>query len=207
MKRVFSFVAVALLLAGITCAQEEGARFEVTGDYSFFKFYTGLQSVWHNQNLNGGGGDVTYFFLSRSGFNFGAKADLQGYASASQCPEASSGLTGCVGSNLFTYMFGPVAKYRIGRFEPFGEALFGGAHSNFYVNACNSNTVLCGNLKPNSTSFAMAFGGGVDFQTTRRLAIRLFDADYLRTSFGNNFILGDSLQGNFRVQTGVQFRF
>ena len=97
-------------------------------------------TVGKNQNLNGGG-DATVFFLNRFGFNFGVKADLQGYASASQCPSAASELTGCVGSNQFTYMFGPVAKYRFGRFEPFGEVLFGGAHSNFYVSACNSNTV------------------------------------------------------------------
>ena len=102
---------------------------------------------------------------------------------------------------------GAGAKYRFGRFEPFGEALFGGAHSNFYVSACNNNTVLCGNLKPNSTSFAMAFGGGLDLHATRHIAIRLFDADFVRTTYGNNFILGDMAQGNFRVQTGVQFRF
>ena len=148
-------------------------------------------TVGKNQNLNGGG-DATVFFLNRFGFNFGVKADLQGYASASQCPSAASELTGCVGSNQFTYMFGPVAKYRVGRFEPFGEALFGGAPSNFYVSACNSNTVLCGNLKPSSTSFAMAFGGGLDLQATRHIAIRLFDADFVRTAYGNNFILGDS---------------
>ena len=46
------------LLASIACGQE-GPRFEITGDYSFFKFYPGLQSVWKNQNLNGGGGEVS----------------------------------------------------------------------------------------------------------------------------------------------------
>ena len=206
MMRVVSFVALALLLAGIACAQE-GPRFEVTADYSYLRFYPGLPSVWANQNLNGGGGDASVFFLNHFGFNFGAKADLQGYASSGQCPSASSELTGCVGSNQFTYLFGLVAKYRIGRFEPFGEALFGGAHSNFYASACNSNTVLCGNLKPESTSFAMAFGGGLDLQATRHIAIRVFEADFVKTGYGNNFILGDSSQGNFRVQAGVQFRF
>lgn len=200
--RVFSLVAIALLFGGAACAQET-QKFEVTADYSYFRFNPGLPSVWSTQNLNGGGGDASFFFMN----HFGVKADLQGYNSSNQCPAASSGLTNCVSGNVFTYLFGPVAKYRFGRFEPFGEALFGGAHSNFYVNACNSNGVLCGYSSPNSTAFTMAFGGGVDFDATRHVAIRLFDADYVKTGFNNNFILGDSSQNNLRVQAGVQFRF
>lgn len=202
MKRVVSFFALTLFLAGMAYAQET-SKFQVTADYSYFRLNPSLPSVWSTQNLNGGGGDVTYFFFD----HLGVKADLQGYASTTQCPAASSALTNCVSSNLLTYMFGPVAKYRVGRFEPFAEVLFGGAHSNFYVNACNSNTVLCGGTTPASTAFALAVGGGIDFPLTHRFSIRLFDADYVRTGFGNNFILGNSTQSNFRVQTGLQYRF
>jgi outer membrane immunogenic protein len=202
MKRVVSLVALTLLLAGVACAQEN-PRFEVTADYSYFRVNPSLPSVWSTQNLNGGGGDVTYFFTN----HFGVKGDVQGYNSSNQCPAATSELTNCVSSNLVTYMFGPVAKYRFGKFEPFSEVLFGGAHSNFYVNACKSNSVLCGGTTPASTAFSLAVGGGVDFELTRRFSVRLFDADYVRTGFGNNFILGNSSQSNFRLQTGLQFRF
>lgn len=202
MKRIFPLFVIALFLTGVACAQEN-PRFEVTADYSYFRVNPSLPSVWNSQNLNGGGGDVTFFFSD----HFAVKGDLQGYSTSNQCPATSSGLTNCVSSNLITYMFGPVAKYRFGKFEPFGEVLFGGAHSNFYVNACSSNSVLCGGTAPASTAFALAVGGGVDFQATHRLAIRLFDADWVRTDFGNNFILGNSSQNNFRVQTGLQIRF
>lgn len=201
MQRVFLFVAV-FLFGGFACAQER-PRFEVTADYSYFRVNPSLPSVWNTQNLNGGGGDVTVFFLN----HFGVKADLQGYNSTNQCPAASSALTDCVSSNLFTYMFGPVAKYRFHRLEPFAEALFGGAHSNFYKNACTANTVLCASPNADTTAFSMAFGGGVDFEATRRFSVRLFDADYVKTNFGNNFILGNRAQSNFRFQTGLQFRF
>ena len=203
MQRIFLFVAFTLLFSGVSCAQEEHPRFEVTADYSYFRANPSLPSVWNTQNLNGGGGDVTVFFLN----HFGVRADLQGYNSTNQCPAASSGLTNCVNSNLFTYMFGPVAKYRFHRFEPFADALFGGAHSNFYKSACTANTVLYEGTNADTTAFSMAFGGGVDFEATHRFSLRLFDADYVRTGFGNNFILGNSAQSNFRVQTGVQFRF
>lgn len=202
MQQFFSFVAFALFFGGVASAQE-GPRFEVTADYSYFRVNPSLPSVWNTQNLNGGGGDFSFFFTN----HFGVKADLQGYNSSNQCPSAASQLSNCTSGNMFTYMFGPVAKYRFHRFEPFGEVLFGGAHSNFYVNACNSSGVLCSNSTPDSTAFALAIGGGVDFQATHRFSIRLFDADYVKTNFGDNFILGNSAQSNFRLQTGVQVRF
>jgi len=202
MKRTFSFVAVALFLAGFARTQET-PKFEVTADYSYFRVNPSLPSVWNSQNLNGGGGELSYYFFN----HLGVKADLQAYNSSSQCPASTSALTNCVSSNLLTYMFGPVAKYRIGRFEPFGEVLFGGAHSNFYVNACKYNDVLCGGTTPASTAFALAVGGGVDFELSHRSSLRLFDADYVRTGFGNNFILGNGTQSNFRLQTGLQYRF
>ena len=202
MRRIFPLIAPALFLGGVALAQE-GPRLEVTADYSYFRANPSLPSVWNTQNLNGGGGDVSFFFTN----HFGVKADLQGYSSSNQCPSAASGATNCTSGNLFTYMFGPVAKYRIHRFEPFVEILFGGAHSNFYLNACNSNSTLCSSGTPDSTAFALAAGGGVDFEATHRLSIRLFDADFVHTGFGDNFTLGNSGQANFRVQTGVQFRF
>lgn len=83
MKRLFPFAALALFCAGLGCAQE-GPRFEVSADYSYFHANPSLPSVWNSQNLNGGGGDVTVFFLN----HFGVKADLQGYGSTNQCPAA-----------------------------------------------------------------------------------------------------------------------
>jgi len=201
MKRVLLLVAVAVLFGGVAFAQDN-PKLEITGDYSYFRLNPSLGSAWNSQNINGGGGDITYFPTQ----HFGFKADFQGYNSSSQCPSAASGFTGCAGGNLFTYMFGPVVKVRMSKFEPFGEVLFGGAHSNFYTSACNNNTGLCGG-SPTTTAFSMAIGGGVDFPITHRFAVRLFDADYVLNRFSDNFIGGNSTQNNFRVQTGFQVRF
>jgi outer membrane immunogenic protein len=108
---------------------------------------------------------------------------------------------------LFTYTFGPQIKYRAGKFEPFAEALLGGAHSNFYANACNKDTGLCGSTSPSNNAFALAIGGGIDIAVSEHFGIRLVDADYELTRFGNNFTGGNNSQSNFRFQTGVQFRF
>lgn len=201
MKRIIMLVAVAVLFGGAVFAQDN-PKIEITGDYSYFRNNVSSGSIWDSQNLNGGGGDIAYFPTA----HLGIKADFQGYGSTSQCPSASSGLTGCASGNLFTYMFGPVVRYHVRKLEPFGEVLFGGAHSNFYTSACNNNTGLCGG-SPTTTAFAMAIGGGVDVPVAHHVAVRVFDADYVLNRFADNFAGGNSTQNNFRVQTGVQFRF
>jgi opacity protein-like surface antigen len=52
-----------------------------------------------------------------------------------------------------------------------------------------------------TTKFAMAAGGGLDFNLTERLALRVAQADYLLTR------LGQSTQNNVRVSTGFVLKF
>jgi hypothetical protein len=125
------FVFAAALVFGAVLMAQDDHKIEVTGDYSYFRFNPGLPSYFNSQNLNGGG-DVTYFLTQMFGF----KADLQGYGSYTQCTKPGAPITGCAQGNLFTYMFGPEVKFRMGKLEPFGEVLLGGAHSNLYGNAC-----------------------------------------------------------------------
>src|SRR5271167_106000 len=194
-------MAVALIFCGVSFAQDS-PKIEATGDYSYFRVNPGLPSHFNSQNLNGGGGDITFFLKTM----IGIKADLQGYGSFTQCTKPGAPISGCASGNLFTYMFGPVVKYRAGKFEPFGEVLLGGAHTNFYGNACN-NAGICGAKSPTNNAFSMAIGGGIDIAVSQHFGIRLVDADYLLTRFGNNFTGGNNSQSNFRFQTGVQFRF
>jgi opacity protein-like surface antigen len=205
MKVRFSLVfAIAVIFSGVAMAQDQ-PKVEVTGDYSYYRFNPGLPSLWNSQNLNGGGGQATLYVSRWLGF----AADLQGYGSYTQCVKPNNPLdvTGCASANVFTYMFGPQIKYRAGKLEPFAEVLVGGAHSNFYGSACQNISGICGSTSPTNNAFAMAIGGGVDIAVSGRFAIRLVDADYELTRFGNNFTGGNNSQSNFRFQTGVQFRF
>jgi opacity protein-like surface antigen len=195
--------AVVLSLGGAAMAQEDH-RIEITGDYSYFRFNPGLSKYFNSHSLNGGGGDVTYFLTSM----IGLKADLQGYGSYTQCTKPTAPIQGCASGNLFTYMFGPEIKFRMGKLEPFGEVLVGGAHSNLYANACTKITgLVCISKSPSNNAFAFDVGGGVDFTATEKITIRIVDAGYVLTRFGNNFTGGNNSQSNFRFQTGVQFRF
>ena len=88
------------------------------------------------------------------------------------------------------YLFGPRLSVKVGKFTPFGEVLVGVAHIH-----------TGGSLaSPANTSLASAYGGGIDYKIIRPIAVRL-EGDYLRTSFYS------ATQNNFRLSTGVVFRF
>src|SRR6266478_5744674 len=158
-------------VAGSAVAQDY-PNGEVAGNYTYLRLDTNAGS---HLDCHGGGGSGAY------GLNnyLGVVGEFTG------CKV--TGLASGVSAHAFSYLFGPRVTYRgYGRLEPFGEALFGGAH-------------IGGDLSDNA--FAMALGGGVDYKWKPNLAIRFIQADYLYTKFGNTH------QNNFRLQAGVVFRF
>jgi opacity protein-like surface antigen len=203
MKRLIGLFGVAAFFAGAVCAQEQ--KVDLTLDYSYFRWNPGLPSIFNSKNLNGGGGQAVLYLNNW----FGIAADLQGYGSSTECVSSNNplGLSGCASASLFTYQFGAQIKHRAGRFQPFAEVLPGGAHSNFYGTACRNITGICGSRSPSNNAFALAIGGGIDVAFNSKVSIRLFDANYQLTRFGNNFTGGNNTQSNFRFQTGIQFHF
>ncbi len=85
------------------------------------------------------------------------------------------------------FLFGPRVSVSVGKFRPFAEALFGGAHVN--ANGLSSDT-----------SFATALGGGLDYKIIRPIAWRL-QGDYVQTRFFG------TTQNNVRISTGIVLRF
>ena len=67
--------------------------------------------------------------------------------------------------------------------------------------APESNEAASLGVSATDNAFAMALGGGVDWKANDRIAIRLAQGDYLLTRFGS------TSQHNFRLSTGVVFRF
>jgi opacity protein-like surface antigen len=170
-----SLLVVGMLLfvvAGSAVAQDY-PKGEAAGNYTYIRINPG-SGVSHI-DCHGGGGSGAYSlnnYLGVVGEFSGCKWTGIGGASV----------------HTFTYLFGPRVTYRgYGRLEPFGEALFGGAH-------------IGGDASDNA--FAMALGGGVDYKWKRNVAIRFVQADYLYTKFGSN-----THQNNFRLQAGIVYRF
>jgi hypothetical protein len=90
------------------------------------------------------------------------------------------------GASINTFLFGPQVNWP-SRVSPFAHVLFGGAR--------------LGGGGASTTSFSLAFGGGIDAEIVPHFYWRIFQADYLQTNF-----LG-ARQDNARLTTGIVFHF
>jgi len=208
------FVLGTVLLLGMAAVAQEYPRAELALDYSYMHFAP-AQANTNNKSLNGGGGQFVYNFTHV----LGVKMDLQGYGSFTDTftiapnPTIPSGAHGTVSGNLFTYLFGPQAKFRSQHAEILTEVLVGAAHSNVYGSAfqtiCQPIAGGCVGVKssPSNNGWAVMFGGGVDIPINHMVSIRPAQLDYLLTRFGNFFTQANANQNNFRYSAGVNFNF
>jgi opacity protein-like surface antigen len=152
-------------------------------------------------NCAGGGGTIAYNLSSLVGI----AADLGGCKIFSN----AYGLGNTVDGNEFTYLFGPRLTYRSGgKLEPFGEVNFGGVRVSVSCksSASNCNAATGGNTYTKN-AFALTVGGGVQFKLSRKFSLRLIQAEYLYTRFGNNCALAacnnNNSQNSFRLKSGI----
>ena len=93
----------------------------------------------------------------------------------------------CDDNHMYNFLFGPQFSYSRDKYTLFAHGLVGGSHADA--------------VGAEDTSVAFALGGGFDWNATERISIRVVQADYL----GTHFL--DEMQHNFRVSTGLVFRF
>ena len=216
MKLRAAILSGFVLLFGTMAFAQENPKVEVSVDYSYIHANPQNNDIIKPFSLNGGGGAAAFYFSK----HIGIEAEFQGYGSfthslvipagSAACPGATNCLVTAQG-NLFTYNVGPIVKFRSKHFEPFVEALFGGAHSNLYGNlitACGGATgCVAASKSPSNNAFDFIIGGGFDIPVSKSFAIRPVQFDYVLTRFGNGFSGGNNNQSNFRYQAGIVFRF
>lgn len=104
------------------------------------------------------------------------------------------------GLNLIAYTAGlrytwaPASQ----RLNYFGEALGGEAHGS------NSIFPTGSQLNSSGNSLAMQVGGGINLPLSHHLAVRVVEADWLRTQLPN---ATTNVQNNLRLGAGVLYRF
>jgi opacity protein-like surface antigen len=188
MKRLALLCGALLLFSGIASAQDS-PKIEAFGGYSYLRVNPGFDAP--GENFNGGSGSLAYNFTPM----LGVVADFGGYHWSQSGEDATA----------VSYLFGPKVALRHGPITPFAQALFGGAHIGFSGNECDDARVHregdCENFSSSDNAFSMAIGGGLDWNATTHIGIRVIQAEYLLTRFGGNS------QNNARISTGVVFRF
>ena len=183
--QVIACAAAGFVFSTAACAQVP------TGGNVFFgySFYSTDLSPVDRANTNGWEASFEGKVVPFLGF----VADFDSHYGSQSFPGGVCGLT-CsptvFGASVteHNFLFGPRVSFSAGKFRPFAEALFGGAHVN--VN----------NGVGSDTSFATALGGGLDYKIIRPVAWR-FQGDYVQTRFFG------ATQNNVRFSTGIVFRF
>jgi len=215
MKGRIALAIGSILLCGAAAfAQDSPPKVEVSVDYSYVHANPQNNNFIPTFSLNGGGGAIAYYFTK----NIGIQGEFEGYGSYTHnfsvpptspfCNNEGAACPASAQGNLFTYNVGPIVKFRTKHFEPFVEAMFGGAHSNFYANLHSGcSTCIVTNGSPSNNAFDFIIGGGIDIPLGKHVAFRPVQLDYLLTRFGNAFTGGNNNQSNFRYQAGVVFRF
>jgi outer membrane protein OmpA-like peptidoglycan-associated protein len=174
-------------------------KFEVPVGFSFVNVHPNLDPIT-SFNIFGGGGQFDVNF----GNYWGLKADLMGYTQGSGLRNQleNHGFVGQVSGNLFTYTFGPQIKKHTGMIQPFGEFLFGAAHTNSYAQAYDIIHGVVGGTRSNN-GFAMNLGGGIDLRLTQHFTVRPVEVDYLLTRFSIQSYTAN--QNSFRYFAGIDF--
>lgn len=169
--------SIQLLLSCFTAAQEQDhSKADIFVGYQFT--HVALGHDINSVNLNGWNASVSGYFNKYLGIS----TDLSG----------GYGSPFGVSTKTYTYLFGPIVRFPISsKLTPFGHVLFGGAH----LNADGFG------LSGSDNSFSWAMGGGLDVYVSPRFAVRLAQADLLRTQFT------DSTQSNFRCSGGLVLKF
>jgi hypothetical protein len=210
--RKVQLIASALLLVTSTATAQVPRRFAVFGGYSSRADIISTPvsflpiSIPNVATLNGWNAS-----LEVKVFHFvGGVADVSGYSGSYGASLGCEAILLCVpisgniNSRLYSFLFGPQVSVSVWRFTPFAHALFGVAHINHKPDLSALSA-----FSNSDTSFADAFGGGLDFRIVSVVSMRL-QGDLLQTRFFSlpaPINLLTPAQNGFRGSVGLVLRF
>jgi len=187
MRRLSVSVVIILLVSAAAPAQDKPPAVEVYGGYSYLNFDLALSPVVNpgRQNANGVGlnvaANLNRWFGVVGDFSYDAKdvddPNLPGLKFAAR--------------NLY-FLAGPRLSARRERTTLFAEALVGVVRMRADFGGV-----------PKFTDLALGFGGGLDVNVNKRIAIRAFQFDYLPSRTTNDFTKDKVWLHHARAQVGV----
>lgn len=228
MKRLVTITMLVIALAPAAFAQSDDYRkIEFFGGYSTM-FFDNLGGDTGNAAIDDqlGGRDNLRGFNVALGYNFhrhfGVKFDYSLHLREDNFTRP--GGSGTIDTSVQNVLGGLQLKNNntdSPTFKPFAHALFGVAVQKIDVDSPNLPAIFGVNdFHVNETSFAMAFGGGIDIKINDRFDARVIQADWniirrgdqqlgivlVPTPFqtvGQPFILPNTRQDNLRLSFGI----
>lgn len=181
MKTLTLTIAAALLLSGLVLnAQTETMpKFEVGLNYS--GLHVNSANYDYQRTGNGGSGYLEYNLSNMVGL----VADFGGYANTR---------TG-IDQKMLTYLFGPRFNWRHSKLNPYAQFLFGGG--DVWYTPQQSQT---------QNAFAMASGGGLDYNFNHLISFKPIQVEYVMTQFDTKNGFGGH-QNDIRYSAGIVFKF
>jgi hypothetical protein len=225
MRKSFFVIGLFLFSALVVSADELG-KYEVFLGYDWVKFNpssacstttsTCVSGFLPSFNANGGNGQFVYNFAK----GFGVAFDLGAVTKGELNHQA-------IDATVFNFVVGPRYTFRSheSRFQPFVQALFGGAYSTAstrleilggeVVNpllfppptVVNPNLPFSTRFVTSRTGDAILVGGGLDIKISKHMTFRPIGADYYRTRLPGLLTGINHDANNFRYSVGVNFRF
>jgi hypothetical protein len=212
MRKILIWLPVAFLILTVSSfAQDaEYAPFEVFGGYNFVRSMNGgiggvgcadvvgvscplfmFGAGEDGKNMNGWDAAFTGNLNSR----FGVKVEVSGVY------PTFNNIVNFSGSS-YSFMVGPQINKQVDGGRLFGHALFG--LNRYTIDVRNMDNRIYASDSCNS--FAMAFGGGLDWGKGR-FAIRAPQVDYFPWVNSYNNGNDSNILNNIRISTGIVFRF
>jgi len=221
MRRVLILALFIAACAPLSFAQssDEYNKVEFYGGYSHNRVDTGIDDADADADLR----DI---FDERTGFNgfntsitgnfhryVGAKFDLSGHYRNDSFAIPGTTATAEVDQRIYNFLGGIQFKdnSKETRLKPFAHVLAGGAHQSATLRATGLGPIIGttgDSFTVDDTSFAMAFGGGLDLRVHPRVDIRLIQIDYNPVFLGEQRIdstttFDAGTQHNFRIGVGI----
>lgn len=187
--RNFVMLMGLLLLTSLGVAAQDNSdnpKVDVFGGYSYLRYAPASGAA--RANFNGGVGSISY----RIGEWISVVGEVARYHNGSVNGSI-------VSASVVTYLGGPKASATLGKFTPFAQVLFGGAHASVSDIGASAS----------QNAFATAFGAGLDWNVKRGIDVRFLQIEDLVTTF-NSGAFGGSSSGNqngLRCSSGIVFRF
>ncbi len=214
MLRQLSLLLLILICAPAAFAQNTQPTPNAPTHFEYFVGYTyeradNVADQFNTPAITSGGVVIpaTNFTPSREGFNgwiaefvanvhpnIGIVSSASGVYRSGNIRD-TNGNTFRSHEQLYQFLWGVRFNARTNsRATPFGEAMIGYAHLG------GSLDNFAGNSRRSQNGFAMAFGGGLDLETSERFGVRVFQFDYAPTWIQNR------REDNYRFAVGIKIK-